>query len=174
MLYKLPRKSLADDIVTLLRRLIISGELKPGEHLRETVIASQISTSRSPIREAFMQLEEEGLVISIPNQGRFVRTFTEADIKDIFGLRTAIESLAAEIVLSENKLQAEDFKALEDSTNERESGLIRELSMLISEVFSQLGSTSELISCSIKEEQGLDNLFGYLQRIFDSDKSKFY
>lgn len=69
---------------------------------------------------------------------------------------------------------SQDFKALEDSTNERESGLIRELSMLISEVFSQLGSTSELIPCSIKEEQGLDLLFGYMQRLFDSDKSKFY
>jgi len=69
---------------------------------------------------------------------------------------------------------SQDFRALEDSTNERESGLIRELSMLISEVFSQLGSTSELISCSIKEEQGLEHLFAYLQRVFDSDKSSFY
>lgn len=69
---------------------------------------------------------------------------------------------------------SQDFQALEDSTNEREKGLIRELSMLISEVFVQLGSTSELIPCSIKEEDGLDLLFGYLQRIFDSDKSKFY
>jgi GTPase SAR1 family protein len=69
---------------------------------------------------------------------------------------------------------SQDFKALEDSTNERESGLIRELSMLISEVFIQLGSTAELIPSSIKEDDGLDFLFGYLQRIFDSDKSKYY
>ena len=46
--------------------------------------------------------------------------------------------------------------------------------MLISEVFIQLGSTSELIPSSIKEDDGLDLLFGYLQRIFDSDKSKYY
>ncbi|MFX1363541.1 MAG: ATP/GTP-binding protein [Promethearchaeota archaeon] len=69
---------------------------------------------------------------------------------------------------------SQDFQALEDSTNEREKGLIRELSMLISEVFIQMGSTSELIPCSIKEESGLDYLFGHLQRVFDSDKSKFY
>ncbi|UCC21318.1 MAG: ATP/GTP-binding protein [Promethearchaeota archaeon] len=69
---------------------------------------------------------------------------------------------------------SQDFQALEDSTNEREKGLIRELSMLISEVFIQLGSTAELIPCSANEENGLDLLFGYLQRIFDSDKSKFY
>jgi len=82
-------------------------------------------------------------------------------------------------LLSEEQIEmivnwSQDFKALEDSTNERESGLIRELSMLISDVFSQLGSTSELIPCSIKEEKGLDLLFAYFQRIFNDDKSKFY
>ena len=69
---------------------------------------------------------------------------------------------------------SQDFQALEDSTNEREKGLIRELSMLISDVFVQLGSTSELIPCSTNEEHGLDLLFGYLQRVFESDKSPFY
>ncbi|MFW9989529.1 MAG: ATP/GTP-binding protein [Candidatus Odinarchaeota archaeon] len=69
---------------------------------------------------------------------------------------------------------SQDFQALEDSTNEREKGLIRELSMLISEVFIQMGSTSELVPCSTREEKGLDYLFGHLQRVFDSDKSKFY
>jgi GTPase SAR1 family protein len=69
---------------------------------------------------------------------------------------------------------SQDFQALADSTNEREKGLIRELSMLISEVFIQMGSTSELIPCSTKEDNGIDLIFGHLQRVFDSDKSKFY
>ncbi|MFX0022069.1 MAG: ATP/GTP-binding protein [Candidatus Hermodarchaeota archaeon] len=69
---------------------------------------------------------------------------------------------------------SQDFKALEESTSERESGLIRELSINLSEVFIQMGSTAELIPCSANEENGLDFLFGYLQRIFDSDKSKYY
>jgi len=67
---------------------------------------------------------------------------------------------------------SQDFQALEDSTSERESGLIRELSMELSEVFIQMGSTAELIPCTINEENGLDLLFGYLQRVFDSEKSK--
>ena len=69
---------------------------------------------------------------------------------------------------------SQDFKALEEFTSERESGLIRELSMNLSEVFIQMGSTAELIPCTVKREDGLDLLFGYLQRIFDSDKSKYY
>jgi len=69
---------------------------------------------------------------------------------------------------------SQDFQALEESTSEREKGLIRELSMALSDVFIQMGSTAELIPITIKQESGLDLLFAYLQRIFDSDKSKFY
>ena len=69
---------------------------------------------------------------------------------------------------------SQDFKALEESTSQREGGLIRELSMNLSEVFIQMGSTAELIPCTTKKEDGLDLLFGYLQRVFDSDTSKFY
>ena len=69
---------------------------------------------------------------------------------------------------------SQDFQALEESTSEREIGLIRELSMDLSEVFIQMGSTAELIPCTIREEHGLDLLFGSLQRVFDSDKSRFY
>ncbi len=82
-------------------------------------------------------------------------------------------------ILDENQIDmltnwSHDFQALEDSTSEREKGMIRELSMLISEVFIQLGSTTELIPCTTREEKGLDLLFGHLQRVFDSDESSFY
>jgi GTPase SAR1 family protein len=69
---------------------------------------------------------------------------------------------------------SQDFQTLEESTSERESGLIRELSMALSEVFIQMGSTAELIPCTVRGEGGLDLLFGYLQRVFDNDKSRFY
>jgi len=68
---------------------------------------------------------------------------------------------------------SQDFQALEDSTNQREKGLMRELSMLLGDVFIQLGSTAELIPVSTREESGLDLIFAYLQRIFDEEKSKF-
>ncbi len=67
-----------------------------------------------------------------------------------------------------------DFQALSEATNEREKGLIRELSLLLSEVFSKMGSTSELIPITTMREDGLEYLFATLQRIFDSDKSEFY
>jgi GTPase SAR1 family protein len=90
-----------------------------------------------------------------------------------------VNLLSKSDILDEDQIEmilnwSQDFMALEDSTNERESGLIRELSMLISDVFVQLGSTAELIPCNVNEEDGLDLLFGYLQRVFNSDQSRYY
>jgi len=90
-----------------------------------------------------------------------------------------INILSKEDLLDDDQIDmiinwSQDFQALEESTSEREGGLIRELSMNLSEVFIQMGSTAELIPCTTKRDGGLDFLFGYLQRVFDSDKSKFY
>jgi DNA-binding GntR family transcriptional regulator len=107
-------RTLRNEVVDILRDAIVSGRLKPGEHLRETIIADQLSVSRSPVREAFRQLEQEGLIVSIPNQGSFVRSFDESDVKEIFTLRAVLEDLACEIVLKEEKLQPADLTQLED------------------------------------------------------------
>ena len=97
----------------MLRDAIVSGRLQPGQHLKENEIAEQMSVSRSPVREAFRQLEQEGLIVSVPNQGSFVRAFDEKDIREIFALRSALENLACEIVLGEEKIQSSDLEKLE-------------------------------------------------------------
>ena len=107
-------RTLRSEIVNMIRDAIISGKLEPGEHLKESAIAEQMSVSRIPIREAFRQLEQEGLITSIPNQGSFVKVFNEKDIREIFTLRAALEGLACEIVLKEEKLDSADFEFLED------------------------------------------------------------
>ena len=144
---------------------------------RETGPLIASSLGFGSIQRAVTFLFDSNLVLR-PN-GFISTLLLAASVQFRFRNIPQINVLSKADLLSEDQIEmivnwSQDFQALEDSTNERESGLIRELSMLISEVFSQLGTTSELISCSIKEEQGLDYLFGYLQRIFDSDKSKFY
>jgi DNA-binding GntR family transcriptional regulator len=84
-------RTLRAEIVDVLRDAIVSGKLESGEHLKESVIAEQMSVSRIPVREAFQQLEQEGLIVSIPNQGSFVKVFDEKDIREIFTLRGALE-----------------------------------------------------------------------------------
>lgn len=129
------------------------------------------------IQRAVSFLFDSNLVLR-PN-GFISTLLLAASVQFRFRRIPQINVLSKVDLLSEEQIEmivnwSQDFKALEDSTNERESGLIRELSMLISDVFVQMGSTSELMPCSIKEEDGLDILFGSIQRVFDSDKSQFY
>ncbi|MFX0017283.1 MAG: ATP/GTP-binding protein [Promethearchaeota archaeon] len=129
------------------------------------------------IQRAVSFLFDSNLVLR-PN-GFISTLLLAASVQFRFRSIPQINVLSKVDLLSEEQIEmivnwSQDFKALEDSTNERESGLIRELSMLISDVFVQMGSTSELMPCSIKEEDGLDILFGSIQRVFDSDKSQFY
>jgi len=106
-------RTLRAEVVDMIRDAIVTGKLSPGERLKENDLAEQMSVSRSPVREAFRQLEQEGLIVSIPNQGSFVKAFDEDDVREIFTLRAALEDLACEIVLREGKLQPADFDRLE-------------------------------------------------------------
>jgi DNA-binding GntR family transcriptional regulator len=74
-----------------LREAILDGSLAPGARLRAEAIASRLSTSRTPVREAFMLLAREGLVDIQPRRGAVVSSFDVADIVAIFEVRRLIE-----------------------------------------------------------------------------------
>jgi len=90
------RRVLADDVTDQLRDAIVTGVLSPGERLREDELAAQMSVSRGPIREAFVKLEREGLIVLERYKGARVVELYRSDIDQIFSLRTVLESLAAE------------------------------------------------------------------------------
>lgn len=73
---------------------IISNRLTPGTALSELDIAKRLSSSRSPVREATMALEGEGLVRRYPGRGCFVAEITTQDVKEIFELRILLEVAA--------------------------------------------------------------------------------
>jgi GTPase SAR1 family protein len=144
---------------------------------RETgpLIASSLGIG--DVQRAVTFLFDSNLVLR-PN-GFISTLLLAASVQFRFRKISQINLLTKSDLLDEDQIDmivnwSQDFQALEDSTNERENGLIRELSILISDVFIQMGSTAELIPCTTKKEDGLDLLFGYLQRVFDSDKSPFY
>ena len=80
---------------TDLRHAILEGELAPGERLRAEALASRLGTSRTPVREALVMLEREGLVHLEPNRGAFVCTFDASDLLDLYEVRALIEPHAA-------------------------------------------------------------------------------
>jgi DNA-binding GntR family transcriptional regulator len=92
------RAVLPDGIVKTLKAAIISGQLKSGQRLNENELANHLKVSRAPLREAFLKLEQEGLVTKIPHRGAVVTAFTETDVVEIYSLRIPLEGFAARLV----------------------------------------------------------------------------
>ena len=88
--------SLTDEIADIIRDRILKGEYEIGAKIKENQIATELRVSRTPIREAFKQLENEGLIDYIPNRGCFAKGFTQQDVDDIYAVREALERLAVE------------------------------------------------------------------------------
>lgn len=93
----------ATDLVTQIARqiteAIVTGRLKPGARLTELQLSREFGTSRAPIREAARLLESQGLVVSSPRRGFFVRTLKAEDLRDIYELRIGLELHAASIAI---------------------------------------------------------------------------
>jgi DNA-binding GntR family transcriptional regulator len=91
-----PARLLASTIVEELKRLIQSGGLKPGERINEAILATQMGTSRGPIREAIRVLTGMGLVTPVANRGVFVRQVSIAEMLELYDMRALIFGYACE------------------------------------------------------------------------------
>lgn len=83
--------NLRDHIKRQICEAILKGIFAPGERLVEATIAEQLGVSRAPVREALSALEREGVVVSVPRRGYFVRDLSEQDIEEIYSLRLILE-----------------------------------------------------------------------------------
>ena len=92
---RLEKTSLREQALSALRKAITTGQIQPGTHLVETELSEALQISRGTLREAMRQLQQEGL-ISAGARGRLsVRHLDTKEIRDIFGVRAALEALAA-------------------------------------------------------------------------------
>ena len=89
-----PIQTIADQVYSILKKNICEGQYPPGFWLQENELCEQLGVSRSPVREALRRLVSDGLVISIPNKGTFVKEFTCKDIDEIFDMRVMLEGYA--------------------------------------------------------------------------------
>lgn len=76
---------------------ILRGELIPGAKLPEAQLAAALGVSRTPLREALLGLEEEGLVVSNPARGFEVCAFTRAEVRELYPVLGTLECLALEL-----------------------------------------------------------------------------
>ena len=87
--------SLRGRVFNRIREDILSGKYKENDELKEMTIGEELGVSRTPVREAFRQLELEGLIQIIPNKGAYVTGITKKDVKDIYMIRSLLEGLCA-------------------------------------------------------------------------------
>jgi DNA-binding GntR family transcriptional regulator len=91
-----PVQSISEVVYDKLKAAVMSDVFKKGERLVEHEIAAKLKVSRTPVRAAILRLESEGILEARPGQGLFVKEYSADDIREIYLIREALESLAAE------------------------------------------------------------------------------
>jgi DNA-binding GntR family transcriptional regulator len=104
-------RTVAASAADAIRRKIFDGKLKDGEPLRQDLLAAEFGISRTPVREALVQLESEGLVKIEPHKGAVVAGTSIATIEETFELREALETML--LARSAPRLTAEDFAGID-------------------------------------------------------------
>lgn len=94
---ELSKATLKTQVVEQIRNAILTVVFKPGERLNETRLAQQFGVSRIPVREALLQLQEQGLVMNHPHRGMFVVMLSEEDVQRINSLRIVLEAEAIKL-----------------------------------------------------------------------------
>jgi DNA-binding GntR family transcriptional regulator len=88
-------RSLSDRLVEVLRDFILSGAIESENPIRQDALAADLRVSKIPLREALARLEQDGLVVSQPNRGFFVRPMSPEEADEIYALRLKLEPDAA-------------------------------------------------------------------------------
>lgn len=115
--------TLRERILETIRDAIITGGLKPGEKVAEPELAERFGISRTPIREAFRQLESEGYLTVIPRKGAVVVSFSQRDVEEFYAIKSILEGYAARIACA--KLSPREIEKLR-SINEKLRQLAQE------------------------------------------------
>lgn len=104
-----------------IRRRIFAEEYPAGLRLREDELSAAIGVSRTPVREALRRLDAEGIVVNMPNRGAHVASWTDAELEDIFEIRTLLESYAARRAAT--RMTDDDLDKLDRLTDEMDACL---------------------------------------------------
>ncbi len=107
-----------DSAYEALKSKILAQEYLPGVQLKELQISKELGLTRTPVREAIIRLEREGLVKTVYNRGAFVTVFSRKEIEDLFEVREALEIKA--LYLATRRASRDDIDTIETALKQRE------------------------------------------------------
>ena len=115
------KRFLGDRVYSGIKNAIITGELEPRTRLIEEDLAEAMQASRTPVREAFQKLEEEGLICRRPRGGYAVKGVTEEEVEEIFGVVSVLEGYAG--FLAAARITREELEGLEEIVGQQQACL---------------------------------------------------
>jgi DNA-binding GntR family transcriptional regulator len=103
------KRTLRERCTMHVRQLIITGSIKPGDHVVETALSEELGVSRGTLREALRPLTIEGLLVDDGRGHLLVRQLTGPEIREVFQVREALEALAATtLTLRDDRAESAD------------------------------------------------------------------
>lgn len=96
---KINRESMRNKAYEIIKNAIISGDLEPGMKIKDKDLSEQLGISRTPVREAMLRLEDEEFIISKPNSYTIVAPINYTEVKEIYSIVIALETLALQEAL---------------------------------------------------------------------------
>lgn len=119
------KRSFAEDAYLRLKTQILDNVLPPGYRALEAEIALTLGMSRTPVREALMRLQAEGLIRVEPRRGMLVLSISPEEMSEIYEVLTALETAAAEI-LAAQRPDAARLRPLQEALDEMDAALAGE------------------------------------------------
>lgn len=119
------RRSLVDDAHARLKAEIMDNRMPPGFQALEDEVAQRLGMSRTPVREALVRLQSEGLVSVAPRRGMRVLPLSPSDMRDLYDILSSLEPKAAELIARQHP-DAATLRPLDDATGDMERALAAE------------------------------------------------
>jgi DNA-binding GntR family transcriptional regulator len=142
------RPNLKATIAESIRRQIFTGELRPGSKVDQDQLAADAGVSRLPVREALIQLTEEGLIDTIPRRGAYVAQITPDDIKDrylVYGTLSGMAAARAAGRMSSEEI-AELYRLVDEIHRSTDPEIQQQLTQTFHRTINRVGATSWLRS----------------------------
>ena len=157
------KKPMSEIVYEKLREEILNNELKPGEKLIEMDISKRLDVSRTPVREALKQLEQEGLVTNYPRKGSTVSQISIEEAIEVYEVREYLEALAIrQLCLN---IRRKDIRVLEEIINNMDISVSKNDNEKLYSLHSQWTKTIiELITNNYLKNQMI-SIYQHLERL---------
>lgn len=157
------KKPISEEVYEKIKMKILKNILEPGERLVEMELAEELSVSRTPVREALKQLEQDGLVTYYPRKGSIVSEVSVEDALELYEVRECLEGLAVKIVcLNISRKEIRDLeeivKEMKDSINLKNHAQLKILHGQWSEAIISMANNKYLKSTMISLYENLGRI----------------